>query len=150
MRKRESMRGNITGGEQLIGKERRGGGGGGGWDRCTHWVSSPWSTDRWKCTRPSGQLHTCQPFYISNTCMYFSAGVTGVYVCAYLDVDVRGLFLHCPISHASLLSLCAFESVYAWISTASDPCAKRQLSPQSWARTPFIFTCLLSPHAIDR
>lgn len=45
--------------------------------------------------------------------MYFSAGVTAVYVSAYLDGDVRGLFLHCPISHASLLSLCAFESVYA-------------------------------------
>lgn len=70
------------------------------------------------------------------------------HMCACLSSDVQGLCLRCLASYASLLSLCAFESVYAWISSASDPCAKRQISPQSPVRAPFIFTCLLSPYAM--
>lgn len=70
------------------------------------------------------------------------------HMCACLSSDVQGLCLRCLASYASLLSLCAFESVYAWISSASDPCAKCQISPQSPVRAPFIFTCLLSPYAM--
>lgn len=70
------------------------------------------------------------------------------HMCACLSSDVQGLCLRCLASYASLLSLCAFESVYAWISSASDPCAKCQISPQSPVRAPFIFTCLLSPYAV--
>lgn len=70
------------------------------------------------------------------------------HMCACLSSDVQGLCLRCLASYASLLSLCAFESVYAWISSASDPCTKCQISPQSPVRAPFIFTCLLSPYAM--
>lgn len=70
------------------------------------------------------------------------------HMCACLSSDVQGLCLRCLASYASLLSLCVFESVYAWISSASDPCAKCQISPQSPVRAPFIFTCLLSPYAM--
>lgn len=56
------------------------------------------------------------------------------HMCACLSSDVQGLCLRCLASYASLLSLCAFESVYAWISSASDPCAKCQISPQSPVR----------------
>lgn len=70
------------------------------------------------------------------------------HMCACLSSDVQGLCLRCLASYASLLSLCAFESVYAWISSASDPCAKCQISPQSPVSSPFIFTCLLSPYAM--
>lgn len=117
-----------------------------GRDRCTHLVSFPWSTDRRAYACPSEELQTWQPFYISNVSLCLSAGV---YVLAHVCLsDVQGLCLRCLANYASLLSLCAFESVYAWISSASDPCAKCQISPQSPVRAPFIFTCLLSPYAM--
>lgn len=52
-----------------------------GRDRCTHLVSSPWSTDRRAYACPSEELQTCQPFYISNVSLCLSAGV---YVLAHV------------------------------------------------------------------
>lgn len=57
-----------------------------GRDRCTHLVSSPWSTDRRAYACPSEELQTCQPFYISNVSLCLSAGV---YVLACVPVWVQ-------------------------------------------------------------
>jgi len=94
-------------------------------------VISPWSTDRWTCPRPE-PLHTLARLFCFASLMC---------VCVCVCVCVQGVCLHCTISHASLLSLCAFESVYAWISGAGDPCSRHRLGPWSRARTPFISTC---------
>lgn len=62
-----------------------------------------------------GPLESCTlaSLFISLMCACVSlSGITNLCVCACLH-DVWGLCLHCPISHASLLSLSAFESVYA-------------------------------------
>ncbi len=97
--------------------------GGGSWDRYTRSVLQI-SVRLWQVNMhsPTGEPHTWS-LVISLMCAHTHIS-SWYHWCVCFHVRVSWLCLHCPIRNGSLLPLCAFESVYAWISTAGDPSVK--------------------------